>query len=60
MASCRIAEVKRRLGATRDPIAKIARDLGFASPRHLTTQFRQFCGITPNSFRGNAQGGNEK
>ena len=59
MASCRIAEAKRRLGATRDPISKIASDLGFASPRHLTAQFRQFCGTTPNSFRKAAQGVSE-
>jgi AraC-like DNA-binding protein len=58
MASCRIAEAKRRLGANHDPIAKIASDLGFASPRHLTAQFRQFCGTTPNSFRKAAQGVN--
>ena len=58
MASCRIAEAKRRLGATRDSIAKIASNLGFASPRHLTAQFRQFCGTTPNSFRKAAQGVN--
>lgn len=51
MASCRLAEAKRRLGATDDPIAKIAQDTGFASSRHLATQFRQFNGISPRQFR---------
>ena len=51
MASCRLAEAMRRLGATGDPIAKIAQDTGFASSRHLATQFRQFNGMTPRQFR---------
>ena len=51
IVSCRIEEAKRRLRETDAPIAKIARDLGFASPRHLTTQFRQHCDIAPRQFR---------
>ena len=44
-------ETKRRLRETRDPIAMIAREMGFASSRHLATQFKQFCGVTPRQFR---------
>ena len=51
MASCRMEETKRRLRETRDPIAMIAREMGFASSRHLATQFKQFCGVTPRQFR---------
>ena len=51
MASCRIVEAKRLLRATGEPISKIARNLGFASSRHLTAQFRQFCSMTPSRFR---------
>ena len=51
MASCRLAEARRRLRATDEPIAKIAQDTGFASSRHLATQFRQFHGMSPRQFR---------
>lgn len=51
IVSCRIEEARRRLRDTDDRIAKIARDLGFASPRHLTMQFRQHCDMSPRQFR---------
>ena len=51
MASCRLAEARRRLRATDEPIAKIAQDTGFASSRHLATQFRQFHGMSPRQYR---------
>ena len=56
MASCRLAEAKRRLEATGDPIAKIAQDTGFSSSRHLATQFRQFNGMSPRQFRAKEDG----
>lgn len=49
--ACRMEETKRRLRDTRASVAQIARDMGFASPRHLTTQFKSFCGVTPRRFR---------
>ena len=55
IVSCRIEEAKRRLCETNDQIATIAHDLGFASPRHLTMQFRQHCDVTPRQFRNSAR-----
>ena len=51
IVSRRMDEAKRRLTDTDDPISKIAHDMGFASSRHLATQFRQFFGKTPCEFR---------
>lgn len=51
IVSCRMKETKRRLRETDDSISKIAYDMGFASPRHLAVQFRQFFDASPREFR---------
>ena len=51
IVSCRMEEVKRLLRETDKPISAIAHEMGFASPRHLASQFQQFLGMTPSEFR---------
>ena len=50
-AKCRMEVVRKRLAETNDPIGSIARDLGYASPQHLTMQFRKTYGTTPTEWR---------
>ena len=50
-AKCRLEAARNRLAQTHDPIGLIARDLGYASPQHLSMQFRTTYGITPSSWR---------
>ena len=50
-AKCRLEAARRRLAETHAPIGAIARDLGYASPQHLTMQFRTTYGITPSGWR---------
>lgn len=47
----RIEEACRRLHGTREDIAKIAADCGFASPAHFTAAFRKRLGLTPSAYR---------
>jgi len=51
LADCRLQSAKARLSRTRDTIRDIARDLGYASPQHLATQFRKTYGITAREWR---------
>ena len=51
LTKCRLEEVKRRLTETSDTTRDIAADLGFASPQHLATQFRQTYGLTASDWR---------
>ena len=50
-AKCRLEAARKRLAETRDPIGSIARDFGYASPQHLTMQFRKTYGTTPSDWR---------
>jgi len=51
LANCRLEAAKARLVETDGTVADIARELGFASPQHLATQFRKTYGITPGEWR---------
>lgn len=51
MNDCRLKEVGRRLLAGDEPISMLAGEFGFASARHLATQFRSVFGKTPTAFR---------
>jgi AraC-like DNA-binding protein len=46
----RIDEARRRLIAGRDPITRIAFDLGFSSSQYFATVFRRFTGMSPSEF----------
>ena len=52
-ANCRLEAARKRLAETQDPVGAIAHDLGYASPQHLTMQFRKTYGTTPSDFRQN-------
>lgn len=47
----RLAQAMTLLTSTDNPIAGIARDVGFASQSHLTATFRRLVGCTPKAFR---------
>ena len=51
VAQCRLEEAMRLLKETDWPVTRIAIDLGFATPRHLSAQFRQTYGIAPKDAR---------
>jgi AraC-like DNA-binding protein len=53
--SCRMQEAKRRLAATKDPITKIAFDLGFCASQHFSGHFKRMFGITPKAWRKQSQ-----
>jgi AraC family transcriptional regulator len=48
--SLRLDKVKEKLDYTNDSIASISYSLGFSSPQHLTTQFKQHLGLSPSKF----------
>jgi len=41
--ACRLEEAKRRLSDTRDPITRIAFDLGFCASQHFSGHFKRAC-----------------
>ena len=47
----RLERVKRLLRQTRQPLALIAQEAGFADQSHLTQMFRREMGVTPGRFR---------
>ncbi|MFT8179244.1 helix-turn-helix transcriptional regulator [Mycobacteroides franklinii] len=47
----RIAQAKALLSTTTLPITEISANLGFSSPSHLTTTFKNRVGVTPNQYR---------
>jgi len=47
----RVARVRNRISRTREPLAAIALDEGFADQAHLTREFRWACGISPGAWR---------
>lgn len=51
LSKCRIENARRRLAETKDSIAEIAHELGFASPQHLAMQFRKTYGTSPTEWR---------
>lgn len=51
LANCRLEEAKRLLSESSDPIGKIAKSLGYASPQHLAMQFRKTYGLTAREWR---------
>ena len=51
MNDCRLKEVHRRLRVGNEPISALAAEFGFASARHLATQFRSVFGKTPTACR---------
>lgn len=53
---CRIAEARRRLGETDEPIKTIADALGYSDVFFFTRQFRKLTGLTPAAFRRSRQG----
>ncbi|MDB2369083.1 helix-turn-helix transcriptional regulator [Octadecabacter sp.] len=44
-------EARLRLRDTKDPVQKIATDLGFGSPAYFTRAFQARTGLTPSKFR---------
>lgn len=55
LANCRLEEAKRLLSETNDPIARIAKSLGYASPQHLAMQFRKTYGLTAREWRNQSK-----
>jgi AraC family transcriptional regulator len=53
----RVARAARRLAQSEEPIASVARTLGFADQSHLTRAFRARLGLTPGAFRRRLRGG---
>jgi len=47
----RLERVKRLLRQTRQPLAQIAQETGFADQSHLAQMFRREVGVTPGRFR---------
>jgi AraC family transcriptional regulator len=47
----RLERAKTLLRRTREPLAVIAQDTGFADQSHLTHMFRREIGVTPGRFR---------
>ena len=47
----RVDAAKKRLVATAAPIATIAREVGYTSAHHFSTQFRKLTGHTPRQWR---------
>lgn len=51
MLQCRVRLAMHRLAMTREPIARIAMECGFADQAHLTRVFRRETGMSPGRFR---------
>jgi AraC family transcriptional regulator len=51
----RLEWVAQRLASTRDPIATLAFEAGFADQAHLSRQFRVAFGVTPHRYRAIAR-----
>ena len=51
LSKCRLDAARTKLLETRESVAAIARELGYASPQHLASQFRKTYGITPTELR---------
>ncbi len=47
----RIAQAKRRLLESEDPVAEVARKVGYADPLHFSRDFRKHVGVPPTRFR---------
>lgn len=47
----KIEKTKELLVYNELSLSRIAVDLGYSSPQHLSTQFRKFTGMTPTAFR---------
>lgn len=55
----RLALAADRLAETDDPIARIARDVGYGSPFALSTAFSRHHGVSPQQFRRGRVGGSD-
>lgn len=53
--SLRIHDAQELLRSTRQPIARIAGDLGFGSIRNFNRVFQKETGLTPSAYRSNKQ-----
>jgi len=51
----RIERVKELLAYGEQTLSEIAWQMGYSSPQHLSTQFRQITGMTPSLFKTNQQ-----
>ncbi|HEY4688688.1 MAG TPA: AraC family transcriptional regulator [Anaerolineae bacterium] len=51
LRQARLAQAAARLRETHDSVAVIAYRLGFASPGHLASAFRQRYGVSPSAYR---------
>ena len=51
LSKCRLDAARMKLLETRESVAAIARELGYASPQHLASQFRKTYGVTPTELR---------
>jgi AraC family transcriptional regulator len=51
LLDCQIERAKRELAEGKKPLAKIARDSGFAHQSHFTSRFKQATGLTPTRWR---------
>jgi AraC-like DNA-binding protein len=57
LSARRIERAKQMLRQTQTPITQIALDLGFSSPGHFSTRFRQMVGFSPMDWRRNFASG---
>ncbi len=55
LASLRVKAAKELLTNSTSSIATIARKLGYSSPQHFATQFRQETGLSPRAWRQQRQ-----
>jgi AraC family transcriptional regulator len=51
LTRARIAQARRLLRSSDQPIHEIARQCGFASPNQFATSFRKAMGVTPSNYR---------
>ena len=51
LSKCRLDAARSKLAETDESVAAIARELGYASPQHLASQFKKTYGITPSDWR---------
>ena len=53
LLNCRLNAARNRLTSTKEPITRIAVDLGFCTSQHFAVQFKRAFGMTPSQCRKN-------
>ncbi len=52
-----VEQIKRRLADTQGSVNRIALELGFKYPQHMSRMFKKITGLSPTEFRDRTQGG---